>query len=245
LKKPIEERIKHAILTITAILILSLGAPIAHGKERKPNVIEQWLFELAMKAAPPKYAWRPPSGPHAKETPRQREARYRDIAYDIYRVTFHQGNKPIPGMSRLHTAGFLLGMAVGESGLAPDADLGPCYLKGMRGRRCDGGRAVGILQVWIAPHMQDLYWGNKGKNRWKLITKGLKQIGGSIGLCHKLPVQERLAAYGAGTCESEVGQRVSRKRWKLISRILSCAKPPTKKSIKGLLIKARPPKRRS
>lgn len=231
------------VLFATLLLAMTLAGAIK-AEHRQLNPVSSWLFKLAMRAAPPSHAWKPPSGPHANETVEQRTERYRDIAYDIYRVVYYEPNRPIFG-NRLFTAGFLLGMAVGESGLAPDADLGPCYLEGMKGKRCDGGRAVGILQVWIPKGIayrkadrakaQEPYW----RDRWRLITRGLAEIRGSIGVCHKLPVEERLAAYGAGTCESPVGRRVSRKRWALIRRIMGAVKPPSRKVARELIIKAR------
>ena len=70
------------LLRILLLGLVALGVTdvsTASTKKREPNAVEEWLFQLAMKAAPPKHAWKPPAGPHAKETPEQREARYRDI----------------------------------------------------------------------------------------------------------------------------------------------------------------------
>ena len=214
---------KNVVYTLAALFVLSLSSSLFAAD---PNVVELWLFELAMKAAPPTIAWHPPTGPHSKETPVEREARYREIARDIYIVTFWSKTKPIPGFSRLQTAGFMLGMAVGESGLSPDADLGPCYHSGAYRTRCDGGRAVGLLQVWIPRGSQAPYWAS----RRKLLARGLRDLRASFGSCWHLPIEERLAVVGAGTCTSEIGRRVSRKRWKLIQRVLGGALAPSKVS---------------
>jgi len=245
---------KYFTMLLTAALALSISAPSsaqskpAQSKQlkvrtqrtieprtpHKPNVVEEWLFKLAMRAAPPKWAWHPPTGPHSHETEVEREARYRDIAHDIYWVAFHEKSKTIPGFNRLRTAGFMLGMAIGESSLSPDADFGPCYHKGAYWSRCDGGRAVGLLQVWIHKSRQAPFW----KDRKKLLWRGLVDLRGSFGSCRHLPIEERLAVVGAGTCSSEVGRRVSRKRWKLIQRVTSSAVAP--KKVSHLIIKVKP-----
>lgn len=41
----------------------------------------------------------------------------------------------------------LVAIAIGESGLARDADEGPCYREGAWRSRCDGGRAASVWQV--------------------------------------------------------------------------------------------------
>ena len=210
---------KHVIIfALAGILALSATPSYA---DTQPNEVEEWLFQLAMRAAPPTLAWKPPTGPHANETPKEREARYRVIAHDIYVVAFTVKNKPIHGFNRLHTAGFMMGMAIGESALSPDADMGPCFHGGAHWRRCDSGRAVGILQVWVYGN-QERYW----KDRQLLLTRGLRDLRASFGSCHHLPKEERLAVVGAGTCESVVGRRVSRRRWKLIQRVLGGAAAP-------------------
>lgn len=216
-------------LLLTLALALALVAPAHAGESEKKvdtsdlNPVELYLFQLAMKAAPPATAWRPPGGPHADETPHQRTLRYKSIATDIYQVVFAERTKTIAGMSRIATAGFLVGMAVGESSLAPDADLGPCYrgTKALR-HRCDGGLAVGILQVQMGKRYQKPFW----DNRRKLIGRALRGLRGSFYVCRKNPLPERLAAYGAGSCESEKGKAASRKRWKLIQRVRAAVLPP-------------------
>jgi len=44
-------------------------------------------------------------------------------------------------------ASLLVAIAVGESGLARDADVGPCYRVGGYKTRCDSGRAASVWQV--------------------------------------------------------------------------------------------------
>lgn len=230
-------------LFVTLAVLVALAAP-AHAGEPKVKVdtsdlnpIELYVFMLAMKAAPPGKAWAPPAGPHSKETPQQRAERYKRIARDIYKVAFHEKQKPIPGYNRLGTAGFMLAMAVGESSLAPDADLGPCYMKGKYRSRCDGGLAVGILQVQMAKGEQKYYW----RNRKRLLWRGLKGLRGSFGTCHKNPPDERLAAYASGTCASKAGRKASRRRMKLIRAVMGYAQPP-KGDMKKYVIKAKKPK---
>ncbi len=183
------------------------------------NPVELWLYHAALQQAPPERAWTPPSGPHADETPQARARRYKTIAKDIYRVVFDSRAKPIPGFNRLDTAGFVLGHAIGESALSPDADLGPCYREHPWQTRCDGGQSVGILQLQIEKSQQPEFFGN----RKRLIWHALKALRSSFSACRDLPVEERLAMYGAGNCESERGRVASRKRWPLIQSVMYSA----------------------
>ena len=80
------------------------------------------LFVLALHFAPAQKI------PTWHETESQRVSRYASIASDIHATVDKIG--PLPGLDARQSAVLLLAVAVGESGLAPDADLGPCYREG-------------------------------------------------------------------------------------------------------------------
>lgn len=66
----------------------------------------------------------------------------------------------------------------------------------------------------------------EGWSGWELTqdpkrcaTVVLRLLRGSLGACRHLPIEERLAAYAGGSCDSEYGRRVSRDRFALAQRI--------------------------
>lgn len=171
------------------------------------------LYVLALKFAPVEKARSYPSHP---ETHEQRRLRYASIATDIAKTVKADG--PIRGLSEWQTATIILGLGIGESNLDPDADLGPqCYREGVYRSRCDGGLAVGIVQI------QDKSITQRDRmfaDRRLLLSRALKAIKGSFGACRKRPYLERLSAYASGSCTNEGGQRGSRKRLGLGLRLL-------------------------
>jgi hypothetical protein len=162
--------------------------------------------------------------PGYDETADAAKARYAAIVEDIAFVV--QAHEPLPGLTRSESAAFLLAMAIGETALALDADKGPCF----RGRyldrnyvaRCDAGRAVGVLQVQLATGRAEHF-----ADRRKLLTHGLKALRGSLLACWRSPVDERLAAYGSGSCGNEGGKAGSRARFALFGRVLHAHPIPT------------------
>lgn len=183
--------------------------------------VVEWLLALALQFAPPSQALRFPGYDEAEAATR---LRYTTIAEDIVAVV--QEHEPLPGLTRVESAAFVLAMAVGETALALDADKGPCFRGRREGRnyaaRCDAGRAVGVLQVQLpagrAEHFAD---------RKKLLTLGLKALRGSLLACWRSPVEERLAAYGSGSCGNEGGKAGSRARFALFGRVLRARALPT------------------
>jgi len=170
-----------------------------------------WLLALMFAFAPPDKAWQAPSHP---ETVAQRKARYADIARDIAAVV--KAAKPLPGLTRRQTAGLLLAVAIGESGLAADADLGPCYRARETGR-CDGGLAVGLWQTWVPPVHQPVYW----RDRQRAARLALQRLRLSMGACRRSAPRYRLAAYASGSCQSRAGRRGSASRWGLFVRLMA------------------------
>lgn len=169
------------------------------------------LLAAALAHSPPETAWQAPSHP---ETVEARSRRYRAIVADVRHAVARQ--PPIEGFTRQQTAMFVIGMALGETRLAADADVGECYRKGAYRGRCDGGRAVGILQVHIHPSERAYYF----SHRRRLLARGLRGLRQSFNACRHLPRPERLAAYGAGSCASAKGRAASRKRWRYIMGVM-------------------------
>ena len=184
------------------------------------TVVVEWLLALALQFAPPSQALRFPG---YDETADATRVRYAAIAEDIAAVT--QEHEPLPGLSRSESAAFVLAMAVGESALAIDADKGPCFRGRHLGRnyagRCDSGRAVGVLQVQLSAGRAEHF-----ADRRKLLTAGLKALRGSLLACWRLPVDERLAAYGSGSCSNDGGKAGSRKRFALFAQLLHAHSTP-------------------
>ena len=184
------------------------------------TAVVEWLLALALQFAPPSQALRFPG---YDETADAARARYAVIAEDIAAVV--QSHEPLPGLTRVESAAFVLAMAVGESALALDADKGPCFRGRHLGRnyagRCDSGRAVGVLQVQLASGRAEHF-----ADRRKLLAVGLEALRGSLWACVSLPVDERLAAYASGSCANEGGKAGSRKRWALFSQILNARPAP-------------------
>lgn len=120
--------------------------------------------------------------PH--ETAEDRATRYTMIALDVLTVTASE--RPLPGLSRDQTALVLLGVADHESGFALDVDVGPCVdtHKG----RCDGGLAVGLMQILRGP-----------RDRREMFRRGLE----ILRMSHKMCPAEPFAIYAGGSCERE------------------------------------------
>lgn len=147
------------------------------------------------------------------ETTSQRHARYTSIADDIAHTVSKHGN--LPGLGAADSATLMLAVAIGESGLAPDADLGPCYREGAFRSRCDGGNAAGIMQTWVGPKQAEAIFADRRLH----LALAHRRLGASLHGCRRLPVAERLAMYGSGNCRSKAGRKGSRSRWSLFTTL--------------------------
>jgi hypothetical protein len=149
--------------------------------------------------------------------------RYRGIARAIAAVAEDPREQPIRGLSRRHTAAALLGYAVGESGLARDADLGPCYRVGGYATRCDSGRSATVFQLMTASGFrfgdlevtQPMLFGD----RTLAARVALTRLRRAVGQCWSLAPEHRFSALGGGACSS-VGfaAEQSAVRYRLIMR---------------------------
>lgn len=128
--------------------------------------------------------------PEAQESQDQRRARYESIAEDIAAVAPDRGS-----------ASLLVAIAVHESGLARDVDLGPCAPARVKKGGCDGGHAMTLFQV---------HGFSSWPTRREAALRALKMARSSQKLCAHLPSAERLAVYTRGRCSSAEGRRLSR-----------------------------------
>ena len=150
--------------------------------------------------------------------------RYAEIAQTVVRVS--DTEPPPPGFTRRQGAAILLGMAIGESGLARDADVGPCY-RGANGtnKRCDSGRSVSMWQVWAPVPFE---WRGEMVDQERLFNDrelaariAYQRIRVSLTACAKLAPAYRLSMYGSGECYEMEGAAV---RWAFIQKLLAAVR---------------------
>lgn len=160
--------------------------------------------------------------PWGSETPEQVEARYAELAADIASVVLDPDESPVRGMTRAQSAGLLLGLATGESGLAYDTDVGPCYREGSWVTRCDRGRSASVFQLLVEDGREwrgttitatDIF-----ADRRLAARVALSAVRASVGKCWHLPPEYRLSAYGAGVCVRLEG---AAERWRLGQRAIA------------------------
>lgn len=104
----------------------------------------------------------------------------------------------------------LVALAVGESGLAKDADEGPCYRGGKHKTRCDSGAAASVWQVqrWSEEvTIADLF-----ADRALAAKRALTIARSSLSACRDGEEQDRLSAL-SGSCKRGAGPW--RARWAL------------------------------
>ena len=164
----------------------------------------------------------------------QRVERYHRFVDDLQAVVFDPKTKlPFTGpYARTQTAALLIGIAAHESGLAPDVDLGPCKRDTPGTKlRCDSGHAACVLQVHVTVlqadgrrttregwTLEELF-----QDRQKCFRSGLAAARGSMGMCQKNGPEGSLAAYAAGTCDTEAGLKGSRELWAYYQRASGAA----------------------
>jgi hypothetical protein len=185
------------------------------------SAVAAWCLAAALVHAPP--ATRPQFPGH-EETPEQTRERYVAICADIEAAATEHPERP-GFIGHREKAALLLALAIGESGLSRDADLGPCYRVGKWRARCDGGRAASVwqLQATRDDDAEQTELGPKQlfADRRRAARVALRIAIGSIGMCRKLPPEDRLSAYGAGRCLTGDYRGASsvRARWRLFQRL--------------------------
>ena len=112
-------------------------------------------------------------------------------------------------------ASLLVALAVGESGLARDADIGPCYRIGGYRRRCDSGRAASVWQAQaygVGPEGEPVTVARLFAERPLAAWVVLRTARASLARCKHLPVEQRLAGLGGGNCKPS---KAATSRWHL------------------------------
>lgn len=166
------------------------------------------VLSWAMRELPPDRYAALPTYPEARETAEERAERYAEIARDISDVVLEDRPQASP-TARRRTAALLFSIAIHESGLARDVDLGPCAPARLKIGGCDGGRAVSLWQV----QNHDL------PTRKDAARTALRLARRSLTACRHLPTRYQLAAYASGTCISEKGRARSAEIWKIFERV--------------------------
>ena len=182
--------------------------------------LAEWVLSAALTFAPVETR---PKFKGYEETPDETRARYASIAEDVAQAAEDGAKSPEEAKRR---AALLLAVAIGESGLSLDVDRGPCYRKGNWKSRCDGGTSFTIWQMKTVVVDGKPMLASKvaGLEHRKVAAKAaLRAILGSLGMCRKLPPEDRLSGYGAGRCIE--GHKSVRARHALFQRVLGHAKP--------------------
>lgn len=180
------------------------------------NPIAAWLYAIMLTAAPPAKLAAAPQLPGYEETVEQKEARYQQIATELYEVAFDPATVPLFGgpHGRRNTAATLLAVAFHESGFARDTDIGPCYRgKGKLAHRCDDGFSACMMQVRVGDETTADGWRKADlfADRHKCFRAGLRLVRKSLRACgDKYGRDHWLTAYASGTCTNSMGQLRSR-----------------------------------
>lgn len=170
----------------------------------------EWTLAALLHFAPPelqsKNPWADPSLEAARE-------RYQGIAEAI-------AGECDDVKSKRSCAALLAAIAIGESGLARDADLGPCYRKGGHKRRCDSGAAASVWQVHahgFDTRGEDITIERLFSERALAAWLVHRVARGSLARCSHLPEQDRLAGLG-GNCTPSASARARWKLWRQVEQ---------------------------
>lgn len=167
-----------------------------------------WTLAALLHFAPPENHTK---APWADASPEAARARYEAIAQTI-------GAECQDVKQPRACAALLAAIAIGESGLARDADEGPCYReKGYR-KRCDSGAAASVWQVHahgFDARGEDITIARLFSERALAAWLVHRIARGSLARCAHLPERDRLAGLG-GSCTPS---KSARARWDLWKRI--------------------------
>lgn len=189
-----------------------------------------WLLGLALASVPVERAKNPPGW---EESPELRAQRYEHIAADLAAVAYDPRERPAYDgpQARARTAALMLGVAIMESGLARDVDLGPCF-RGSNGTgpRCDRGRAFCLMQVHADGPGRTTREGWTGEeltsDRRKCFRAALHLIRASFHSAagadptHRLDAYAggSIAAHGAGAARLAFGEGLFVRAWRKAPR---------------------------
>lgn len=177
--------------------------------------VDSWILAALVHFAPPEAHERS----HWADSSREAAlVRYAGIAEAI-------GGACADAPDRRSCESLLVALAVGESGLSRDADLGPCYRVGGWWRRCDSGRAASVWQGQAfgrdtrpSGDGQPVTVARLFASRPLAAWHALRVARSSLGLCRSLPPEDRLSAL-SGRCRAADGPW--RARWRLWQSVRS------------------------
>jgi len=201
-----------------------------------------WILTMMNAVAPPH---REHHIPEARETHAQADERYRQIAEAIVDASYEEGVKPIFGgeRGRATTAMMVATMFYMESGFRRDVDLGTSRVRMRRVGLNDFGRSwcMGQINLGVrkAKNEEKDKFGETSVNttaegwtgpellndRRKCVKATINLLRASFNSCRHLEMEERLAAYAAGTCDSDVGRAAARVRFNTFRRWSSRDRP--------------------
>lgn len=214
-------------LVAAVIFAVVLGAIVASAQPAKspgsPDssspalTLEQWTLAALHQHAP--ISGRP-SFPGHDETDDEVRARYAALALAITSAAEEHPAKP-GGLSDRDEAALLVAIAIGETRLARDTDVGPCY-RGKPGgswwSRCDSGTSGSVWQLKtpLSWEGEVIRYADTFKDRERAARIALRAARGSLGACRALPPEDRLSALG-GVCRE--GLESARARYRLWQRV--------------------------
>ena len=177
------------------------------------SALVTWLVAAMLAFAPPANARKFPGW---EETPDEARARYTLLARAIEEAVLASNGS---GYSDKAEAALLLALALKESDLARDVDVGPCYRVGAWKKRCDGGTSFSVwqLKAYRTSDGTRVTGAMIQADRTLAAKKALALALGSLGQCKKLPESDRLSAYVRGTCqEGHQGSAERVAKWRAV-----------------------------
>jgi hypothetical protein len=133
-------------------------------------------------------------------------ARYQSIAQDAVSVAFDESEQPLfwGPEARAETALLLLSIASFESAYRKGVDEGTVL--------GDHGHSYCLMQIRVGDRTTGEGWSGPDlvADRTRCFRSALHILHGSFGVCHNLPILDRMSAYATGMCIQ--GATVSRVR---------------------------------
>jgi hypothetical protein len=173
-------------------------------------------------------AHRPHLATTAQETPEQEDARRRELATAIVEAAFDPEASPVfrGDNGRSRTAMLIALKFWTEGGFRRDIQSGFNRDAQAKIGLNDHGNSYCLSQINLgrkrytaqdgstyydsATTTQEGWWGSQLlEDPHKCAAATVTLLRQSFGACHALPLEERLAAYARGNCESETGRKIS------------------------------------
>jgi hypothetical protein len=130
------------------------------------------------------------------ETKEEALARYESIAQDAAGVAYDDQEAPLfwGPQGRTQTALLMLSVASYESSFRKAVDDGT----GLG----DHGHSFCLMQIRVGTGVTQEGWTGKDlvTERTRCFRAALHILRGSFGVCHKLPIEDRMSAYATGRC---------------------------------------------